>query len=147
MHQQLFFHQSEVQKEPGQALAPGTEVSFSLAADTQGKGEGNPMAIHVQLLPEGTLEVEKRLPGSFPQTLYFSSACTMYYAECAWSVTGPSACVQSLQRHLCMLRGDTTYLSPLLASSGRCCCIYVSTLGVTRLSHRKWFQDTTVSLA
>lgn len=66
MHQQLFFHQSEVQKEPGQAIAPGAEVSFSLAPDTQGKGEGNPMAVHVQLLAEGTLEAEKRLPGSFP---------------------------------------------------------------------------------
>ncbi len=64
MHQQLFFHQSEVQKEPGQAITPGMEVSFSLAPDTQGKGEGNPMAVHVQLLPEGTLETEKRLPGS-----------------------------------------------------------------------------------
>jgi len=50
--------------EPGQAITPGAEVSFSLAPDTQGKGEGNPMAVHVQLLPEGTLEAEKRLPGS-----------------------------------------------------------------------------------
>jgi len=64
IHQQLFFHRSEVQMEPGQAITPGAEVSFSLAPDTQGKGEGNPMAVHVQLLPEGTLEAEKRLPGS-----------------------------------------------------------------------------------
>lgn len=64
IHQQLFFHRSEVQMEPGQAIIPGAEVSFSLAPDTQGKGEGNPMAVHVQLLPEGILEAEKRLPGS-----------------------------------------------------------------------------------
>ena len=47
IQQQLFFHRSEVQMEPGQAITPGAEVSFSLAPDTQGKGEGNPMAVHV----------------------------------------------------------------------------------------------------
>ena len=78
MNQQLFFHQSEVQKEPGQAITPGAEVSFSLASDTQGKGEGNPMAVHVQLLPEGTLEAEKRLPGSFPRCTH--TRCAPHHA-------------------------------------------------------------------
>ena len=85
MHQQLFFHQSEVQKELGQAIAPGVEVSFSLAPDTQGKGEGNPMAVHVQLLPEGTLEAEKRLPGSSPSSAIHHPA--QHHVLCTLGVT------------------------------------------------------------
>ncbi len=61
LHQQLFFHISEVQAEPGQAVAAGAEVSFMTAPDTQGKGEGHPLAVRVQLLPEGTLQPEQRL--------------------------------------------------------------------------------------
>lgn len=61
LHQQLFFHISEVQLEPGQAMAAGAEVSFGTTPDTQGKGEGNPLAVRVQLLPEGTLQPEQRL--------------------------------------------------------------------------------------
>jgi cold shock CspA family protein len=61
LHQQLFFHISEVQLEPGQAIAAGAEVSFGTMPDTQGKGEGNPLAVRVQQLPEGTLQPEQRL--------------------------------------------------------------------------------------
>ena len=61
---QLFFHISEVQLEPEQAIEAGSEVSFATVPDTQGKGEGNPIAVRIQLLPDGTLEAEKRLPGN-----------------------------------------------------------------------------------
>ena len=60
---QLFFHISEVRLEPDQAIEAGSEVSFATVPDTQGKGEGNPIAVRIQLLPDGTLEAEKRLPG------------------------------------------------------------------------------------
>ena len=61
---QLFFHISEVRLEPDQAVEAGSEVSFATVPDTQGKGEGNPIAVRIQLLPDGTLEAEKRLPGN-----------------------------------------------------------------------------------
>lgn len=61
---QLFFHISEVQLEPDQAIEAGSEVSFATVPDTQGKGEGNPIAVRIQVLPDGTLEAEKRLPGT-----------------------------------------------------------------------------------
>lgn len=66
MQPQLFFHVSEVQAEPGQAISAGSEVSFATVPDTQGKGEGNPIAVRIQLLPEGTLQAERRLPGGSP---------------------------------------------------------------------------------
>ena len=62
-HSQLFFHISEVRLESDQAIEAGSEVSFATVPDTQGKGEGNPIAVRVQLLPDGTLEADKRLPG------------------------------------------------------------------------------------
>ena len=80
---QLFFHISEVRLEPDQAIEAGSEVSFATVPDTQGKGEGNPIAVRIQLLPDGTLEAEKRLPGTA-----CPPPCSLDWETMQWGLQG-----------------------------------------------------------